>query len=157
MYGSIRPPTASFAPLTTSKYSVIGYDYAGIPAMAPYVASNVTSPINNVNFWSQSGMPNKTYTLWSTSRPRRRTCLITWTISRSRSRGRAHLRLRLRPRARRRRVRPVLLPQVCAIYLSCDPRIFIGICNSNHVKYVLVDIYSQRDIWSVHTGAHVAL
>lgn len=64
MYGSIRPPTASFAPLTTSKYSVIGYDYAGIPAMAPYVASNVTSPINNVNFWSQSGMPNKTYTLW---------------------------------------------------------------------------------------------
>ncbi|KAL1943236.1 hypothetical protein VTO73DRAFT_4311 [Trametes versicolor] len=64
VYGSIRPPTASFAPLTTSKYSVIGYDYAGIPAMAPYVASNVTSPVNNVNFWSQSGMPNKTYTLW---------------------------------------------------------------------------------------------
>ncbi|KAI0369336.1 hypothetical protein BV20DRAFT_1053375 [Pilatotrama ljubarskyi] len=63
VYGSIRPPATSYAPLTESKYSVIGWDYAGIPAMVPYKASNVSNPVNNVNFFSVTGMPYKSYTL----------------------------------------------------------------------------------------------
>ncbi|KAI0354240.1 hypothetical protein OH77DRAFT_1482145 [Trametes cingulata] len=63
VYGSVRPPATSYAPLTESKYSVIGWDYAGIPAMVPYKASNVSNPVNNVNFFSVTGMPYKSYTL----------------------------------------------------------------------------------------------
>ncbi|KAI0821944.1 hypothetical protein BC628DRAFT_1422338 [Trametes gibbosa] len=63
VYGSVRPPLTYFAPLPESAYSLIGWDYAGIPAMERYKASNVTSPINNVHFWSKSGIPLKNYTL----------------------------------------------------------------------------------------------
>lgn len=45
-----------FAPLTTTTYSLIGFNLEGIPANVPFKASNVTNPINNVLFFTQSGM-----------------------------------------------------------------------------------------------------
>ncbi|KAH9894044.1 hypothetical protein C8Q73DRAFT_790622 [Cubamyces lactineus] len=63
VFGTIRPPTASYAPLPVSKYSVIGWDWGGIPAMNPFEAPNVTEPQNNVNFWSSQEMPYKAYIL----------------------------------------------------------------------------------------------
>ncbi|KAI8996322.1 hypothetical protein BD414DRAFT_477546 [Trametes punicea] len=63
VYGTIRPPTASDAPLPISKYSVIGWDYAGIPSDQPYQAPNVSQPVNDVNFWSSQEMPYHQYIL----------------------------------------------------------------------------------------------
>ncbi|KAI0659600.1 hypothetical protein C8Q70DRAFT_1045043 [Cubamyces menziesii] len=63
VFGTIRPPTASYAPLPVTKYSLIGWDWGGIPAMNPYQAPNVTEPQNNVNFWSSQEMPYKEYIL----------------------------------------------------------------------------------------------
>ncbi|KAI0331342.1 hypothetical protein GY45DRAFT_1370005 [Cubamyces sp. BRFM 1775] len=63
VFGTIRPPTASYAPLPVTKYSLIGWDWGGIPAMNPYQAPNVTMPQNNVNFWSSQEMPYKEYIL----------------------------------------------------------------------------------------------
>ncbi|KAI0331348.1 hypothetical protein GY45DRAFT_630930 [Cubamyces sp. BRFM 1775] len=63
VYGSIWPPTATYAPLTLSAYSVLGWDYEDKPAMIPFQAPNLTSPKNNVNFFTSDEVPLGEYVL----------------------------------------------------------------------------------------------
>ncbi|KAJ8474846.1 hypothetical protein ONZ51_g6939 [Trametes cubensis] len=63
VYGSIWPPTATYAPLTLSAYSVLGWDYEDKPAMIPFQAPNLTSPKNDVNFFTSDEMPFGEYVL----------------------------------------------------------------------------------------------
>ncbi|KAH9894041.1 hypothetical protein C8Q73DRAFT_790619 [Cubamyces lactineus] len=63
VYGSIWPPTATYAPLTLSAYSVLGWDYEDKPAMIPFQAPNLTSPKNDVNFFTSDEMPYGEYVL----------------------------------------------------------------------------------------------
>ncbi|KAI0633027.1 hypothetical protein C8Q77DRAFT_1218409 [Trametes polyzona] len=63
VYGTVRPPLTTDAPQTESAYSVLGYDYAGVPSMFPYKASVVSNPKNGICFFSRSNIDNKNYTL----------------------------------------------------------------------------------------------
>ncbi|KAI9058754.1 hypothetical protein FKP32DRAFT_1635626 [Trametes sanguinea] len=63
VFGTIKPPTAWYAPLPESAYSIIGWDWGNIPSMQPYRAPNVSQPVNNVNFWSSQEMPYGSYIL----------------------------------------------------------------------------------------------
>ncbi|KAI9058745.1 hypothetical protein FKP32DRAFT_1597069 [Trametes sanguinea] len=63
VYGSVWPPSASWAPPTISAYSVVGWDYGGHLSMQPYQAPNITEPVNNVNFFTSDDMPYDSYTL----------------------------------------------------------------------------------------------
>ncbi|OSD06679.1 hypothetical protein PYCCODRAFT_1422858 [Trametes coccinea BRFM310] len=63
VYGSVWPPSASWAPLTISAYSVVGWDYGGHLSMQPYQAPNISEPVNNVNFFTSDDMPYDSYTL----------------------------------------------------------------------------------------------
>ncbi|PIL25855.1 hypothetical protein GSI_11608 [Ganoderma sinense ZZ0214-1] len=63
VYGSLRPPLQTDVPLPLTKYSILEWDYGGVPAMVPYRAPNVTAPQNNVNFFTSDILPYGTYTL----------------------------------------------------------------------------------------------
>ncbi|KAI0369337.1 hypothetical protein BV20DRAFT_968229 [Pilatotrama ljubarskyi] len=63
VFGSIRPPTATYALLTLSEYSVLGWDYGGEASMQPFQAPNLTVPRNNVNFFTSNDMPYGSYVL----------------------------------------------------------------------------------------------
>ncbi|KAI0673154.1 hypothetical protein C8Q78DRAFT_1023113 [Trametes maxima] len=60
VYGSIRPPTATYAPLTVSAYSVLGSNQ---PPSPPFTAPNFTIPKNNVRFFQSDDMPYGSYVL----------------------------------------------------------------------------------------------
>ncbi|KAI0354239.1 hypothetical protein OH77DRAFT_1426288 [Trametes cingulata] len=63
VFGSIWPPTATYAPMTLSEYSVLGWDYGGDASMQPFQAPNLTVPRNNVNFFTSNDMPYGAYVL----------------------------------------------------------------------------------------------
>ena len=63
VYGSLRSPLQTDAPLPLTKYSIPEWDYGGVPAMIPYQAPNVTAPQNDVNFFTSDILPYGTYTL----------------------------------------------------------------------------------------------
>ncbi|KAI8996326.1 hypothetical protein BD414DRAFT_575682 [Trametes punicea] len=63
VFGSVWPPTASWAPLTASAYSVLGWNHGNRSSMQPYQAPNVTSPRNNVSFYTSDIMTYDSYIL----------------------------------------------------------------------------------------------
>ncbi|PIL25856.1 hypothetical protein GSI_11609 [Ganoderma sinense ZZ0214-1] len=63
VYGSLRPSLQTDVPPPLTKYSIPEWDYGGVPAMIPYQAPNVTSPQNDINFFTSDILPYGTYTL----------------------------------------------------------------------------------------------
>ncbi|KAI1790537.1 hypothetical protein LXA43DRAFT_1062003 [Ganoderma leucocontextum] len=63
VHGSLRPSLQTDIPLPLTKYSIPEWDYGGVPAMVPYQAPNVTTPQNDVNFFTSDVLPLGTYIL----------------------------------------------------------------------------------------------